>query len=68
MYEQLQKAVETGTISRKTACRTAIKLGYKNEYVALLLNKSLAFINYLIDIDDNYLDNFDGTEISMLTE
>ncbi len=68
MYEQLQKAVYFSTISRKTACRTAIKLGYKNEYVALLLNKSLAFINYLIDIDDNYLDNFDGTEISMLTE
>ncbi len=66
MYEQLQKAVETGNISRKTACRTAIKLGYKNEYVALLLNKSIAYIDYLIDIDDYFLDDFDGTEISML--
>ncbi len=66
MYNQLQKAVEAGTISRKTACRTVKKLGCKNEYVALLLNKSLAYIDYLTDVNDNFLDNFDGTEISTL--
>ncbi len=66
MYEQLQEAVEVGTISRKTACRTALKLGYKNEYIALLLDKSIDYINYLMDIDDYFIDNFDGTEIADL--
>ena len=64
MQNILQKAVENGTISRKTACRTAIKICDKVLYIALLMDWSLRFTNYLIEIDDNFIDNFDGTEIS----
>lgn len=66
MYEQLQKAVEAGTISRKTACRTAIKTGDKVVYIALLMGWSLPFTDYLIENDDNFIDNFDGTEIAKI--
>ena len=66
MYFQLKKAIESGIISRKTACRCAIKNGAKNEYIALLLNLSLNAVENLIDIDDSFIDEFDGTEISAL--
>ena len=66
MYFQLKKAIECGSISRKTACRCAIKNGAKNEYIALLLNLSIGIINRLIEIDDSFIDEFDGTEISTL--
>lgn len=66
MYEQLQKAVETGTISRKTACRTAIKAGDKIAYLALFFNQSIEIINNIIDIDDEFIDRYDGTEISLV--
>ena len=66
MYFQLKKAIESGSISRKTACRCAIKHGAKNEYIALLLNLSIGTINRLIEIDDTFIDEFDGTEISTL--
>ena len=66
MYFQLKKAIESGIISRKTACRCAIKHGAKNEYIALLLNVSIGTINRLIEIDDTFIDEFDGTEISAL--
>lgn len=66
MYYQLKKAIERGSISRKTACRCAIKNGAKNEYIALLLNLSIGIINRLIEIDDSFIDEFDGTEISTL--
>lgn len=66
MYYQLKKAIERGRISRKTACRCAIKNGAKNEYIALLLNLSIGLINRLIEIDDSFIDEFDGTEISAL--
>ena len=66
MYYQLKKAIDSGSISRKTACRCAIKNGAKNEYIALLLNLSIGTVNRLIDIDDNFIDEFDGTEISAL--
>ena len=66
MYNELKKAVEVGTISRKTACRIALKNGLKNEYVALLLGYTLDFVNRLIDTDDRFIDSFDGTEIKNL--
>ena len=62
----LQKGIESGSISRKTACRCAIKNGAKNEYIALLLNLSIGTVNRLIEIDDSFIDEFDGTEISTL--
>ena len=64
MYEQLQKAVETGTISRKTACRTAIKAGDKIAYLALFFNQSIEIINIMVDVDDTLIDRFDGTELT----
>ena len=66
MYFQLKKAIDSGSISRKTACRCALKNGAKNEYIALLLNLSIGLINRLIEIDDTFIDEFDGTEISVL--
>lgn len=66
MYYQLKKAIESGNISKKTACRCAIKNGAKNEYIALLLNLSINTVENLIDIDDSFIDEFDGTEISAL--
>ena len=66
MYFQLKKAIESGIISRKTACRCAIKHGAKNEYIAILLNLSIGTVNRLIEIDDSFIDEFDGTEISTL--
>ena len=64
MYEQLKKAADAGTISRKTACRTAIKAGDKITYLALFFNQSIEIINIMIDVDDNLIDRFDGTELS----
>lgn len=66
MQNELQKAVKAGTISRKTACRAAIKICDKVLYIALLMDCSLRFTNYLIENDDDFIDNFDGTEISKL--
>lgn len=64
MYEQLKKAVEAGTISRKTACRTAIKAGDKIAYLALFFNQSIEIINIMVDVDDTLIDRFDGTELT----
>ena len=66
MYFQLKKAIDSGSISRKTACRCALRNGAKNEYIALFLNLSIGLINRLIEIDDSFIDEFDGTEISAL--
>lgn len=66
MYFQLKKAIESGAISRKTACRCAIKHGDKVEYIALLTDLPIKAVNRIIEIDDTFIDEFDGTEISSL--
>lgn len=66
MYEQLKNAVDSGIISRKTACRTAIKVCDKPTYIALFLNQPIEKVNFVIDLDDDYINRFDGTEISMV--
>ena len=68
MYNQLLTAYRNGTITRKTACRVLIKNGLKNEYIAMLLLYPLNRVNDIIELDDNFIDNYDGTEISKITD
>ena len=63
MYFQLLQAVERRVISRKSACRILIKFGTKNEYIALLNAIPLWLVNQIIEKNDSFIDEYDGTEI-----
>ena len=63
MYFQLLQAVEHRVISRKNACRILIKHGTKNEYIALLNAIPLWLVNQIIEKNDSFIDEYDGTEI-----
>lgn len=63
MYFQLLQAVDRRVISRKNACRILIKYGTKNEYIALLNAIPLWLVNQIIEKNDSFIDDYDGTEI-----
>ena len=63
MYFQLLQAVDRRVISRKNACRILIKHGNKNEYIALLNAIPLWLVNQIIEKNDGFIDEYDGTEI-----